>query len=71
MHLCAAMPAADQDAWGAAVDQDAWGAAVAATNAELPEPAVWVGHGPLSGCDIVDVCPSSEVLAGAETRIGR
>jgi hypothetical protein len=57
MHLCDAMPAADQDAWGAAV---------ADVNAELPEPAVWVGHGPTRGCNTIDVCPGEH----AETHIG-
>lgn len=61
VHLCNAMPAADREAWGAAAGE---------LNAELGEPALWVGHGPPAGCNSVDVCPSSEVLAGAETRVG-
>ena len=60
VHLCDAMPAADQAEWGEAA---------AAINAELEDDAVWVGHGPPSGCSTVDVCPSSEVAA-AETRVG-
>jgi len=57
VHLCDAMPAADQAAWGEAAG---------ALNAELDEPAVWVGHGAPIGCASVDVCPGSE----AETRVG-
>jgi hypothetical protein len=57
MHLCDAMPAADQDAWGAAA---------ADVNAELPEPAVWVGHGEPNDCGTIDVCPGEH----AETHIG-
>jgi transcriptional regulator with XRE-family HTH domain len=61
VHLCDAMPAADAEAWGAAA---------AGLNAEREQAAVYVGHGPPDGCDTVDVCPSSEVLADAETSIG-
>jgi hypothetical protein len=61
LHLCDAMPAADQEAWGAAAG---------ALNAELEQPAVWVGHGPPSGCSTVDVCPSDDVLADAEVDVG-
>ena len=60
VHLCDAMPLADQAEWGEAA---------AAINAELEGPAVWVGHGPPSGCSTVDVCPSSAV-ATPETRVG-
>lgn len=60
VHLCEAMPAADQDAWGEAA---------AAVNEERGELALWVGHGPPIGCSTVDVCPSSDVHS-AEMRIG-
>lgn len=60
VHLCDAMPLADQAEWGEAAG---------AINAELEGPAVWVGHGPPSGCSTVDVCPSSDV-ASPETRVG-
>lgn len=61
VHLCDAMPAADREAWGAAAGD---------INAELEEPVLWVGHGAPIGCSTVDVCPSSALRAGAETRIG-
>lgn len=61
VHLCDAMPAADQEAWGASA---------AALNAEREEAALWVGHGPPVGCSTVDVCPSAAVLADAETHVG-
>jgi hypothetical protein len=60
VHLCDAMPAADQDAWGEAAG---------AINAELEGPALWVGHGAPVGCNTVDVCPSADVV-GAETSVG-
>lgn len=61
VHLCDAMPAADQEAWGAAA---------AALNAEIEQPAVWVGHGEPDSCSTVDVCPSGDVLADAEVDLG-
>jgi hypothetical protein len=62
VHLCDAMPAADQLAWG-----DAAGAINAERFLALEVPVLWVGHGEPDGCDTIDVCPSSALLAGAET----
>lgn len=61
VHLCNAMPEADQASWG-----DAAGA----INAAEPLPRIFVGHGPPQGCDTVDVCPSSAVSAGVSTTVG-
>jgi hypothetical protein len=61
VHLCDAMPAADREAWGSAAGE---------LNEELGELALWVGHGAPRGCNSVDVCPSAELSAGVETRIG-
>lgn len=61
VHLCHEMPAADAEAWGEAAG---------ALNRELEAAALWVGHGEPRGCDTVDVCPSDDVLADAETHVG-
>jgi len=50
VHLCNEMSAADAYAWGKAAGD---------INLELGEYALWVGHGPPSGCSTVDVCPGS------------
>ena len=57
VHLCDAMPAADQDAWGEAAGS---------LNDARGELAVMVGHGPVTSCNTVDVCPG----AAEPTRIG-
>lgn len=55
VHLCDAMPQADREAWGEAAG---------AINAGAAEPVLWVGHGPPSTCNTVDVCPGAEDLIG-------
>ena len=48
VHLCDAMPAADQELWGT------WAGDI---NAGHAYPPLWIGHGPPAGCNTVDLCP--------------
>lgn len=55
VHLCYAMPQPDR--W-------AWGDAAGAINDAAGDFVLWVGHGPPTMCNTVDVCPGDEDLIG-------
>lgn len=55
VHLCYAMSPDDSYEWGKAAGE---------INVERGDSALWVGHGPPTGCNTVDVCPGSEDMIG-------